>query len=161
MSVTKLSISGLLGLGRAAARPRSLMTRRIGAELRELIILHVSSVNECVVCSAIHEAGARACGIDEESIRAARQRVDEAALDDRTRAALRYAELRTRGAEADDPAACDAFEELFDEQERAEVRTVVDLMTFNNQFNNSWEGLLPGAARRRRRMGLGTDPNRQ
>ena len=34
----------------------------------------------------------------------------------------------------------------------AEIDAVIDRMTFNNAFNNTWEGVLPGAERRRSRF---------
>ena len=51
-------------------------------------------------------------------------------------------------------AVVDAFESAFDDAIKREVRTVVDLFTFNNRFNNTWEGLVPGAAKRRNALGL-------
>jgi AhpD family alkylhydroperoxidase len=154
MSAPKLSLYGLASLTRAALRPGAVLGRRIGTELREQIILHVSAVNECAVCSVIHGAGARACGLDSEAIRAARQQMDQSDLDERTKVALRYAGLRTQGLEESEPVVCEAFDARFDERERDEVRTIVDLFTFNNQFNNSWEGVLPGADARRRWVGI-------
>ena len=39
----------------------------------------------------------------------------------------------------------------------SEVRAIIDGMTFANRFNNTWEGLLPGAAARRRKLGIAVD----
>jgi hypothetical protein len=58
------------------------------------------------------------------------------------------------GPKATDPAAIEAFERVFNEAERTEIAAIVDLFTFNNRFNNTWEGWLPGASRRRARLGL-------
>ncbi len=155
MTIAKLSRHGLSSLARALVHPGALRGRAIGARLREQVILHVSAVNECAVCSAFHGAGARVCGLDADAIDAARRRDRD--LDERTRVALRYAALRTLGQLGDHPDAVRAFEAAYDARERAEISALADLFTFNNQFNNSWEAVLPGAAGRRRRLGLADD----
>lgn len=150
----KLSGRAIRSLGSAVVRPAALRGRHIGARLREQIILHVASVNSCPVCSATHAAAARVVGLDAKDIRAARALEPPAELAERTRVALRYAELRTRGEEASHPEEVRRFEALFSEAEQREVRAVVDLFTFNTRFNNTWEGALPGARRRRRKLGI-------
>jgi AhpD family alkylhydroperoxidase len=154
MTAPALTLSSLRSLGRAARNADALLGRRIGARLRELVILHVSSVNGCPVCSAAHGLIGRASGLDRADVRAARGCEPAAGFDERTRAALRYAELRTRDQEGDDPRALEALAALFTPEERRELRAVVDLFTFNNRFNNTWERVVPGAAARRARLGL-------
>lgn len=149
-----LSSYAIRSLARAMTRPAALMGRSIGAPLRERIILRVSSVNSCTVCSSIHGAVARIEGLSGDDVRDARQASKEH-LDERTLIALRYAELRTVGWEQEYPDDVAAFEKAFTPAEQREVRAIVDLFTFNNRFNNTWEALLPGADRRRTRMGLG------
>ena len=78
----------------------------------------------------------------------------------RTRAALRYAELRTVGWENDFPDDVAAFEKAFTPEEQREVRAIADLFTFNNRFNNTWVAVLPGAQARRQRLGIGQEPTR-
>ena len=149
-----LTLSSLRSLGRAARDAGALRGRRIGARLRELVILHVSSVNDCPVCSAAHGVIGRLSGLDGRDVHDARACEPAERFDERTRVALRYAELRTRGREDDDPVALERLRALFDEEERREIRAIVDLFTFNNRFSNSWERLVPGGAWRRERLGL-------
>ncbi len=66
---------------------------------------------------------------------------------------MRYAELRTRDLEADYPEEVNAFEATFTPDEQVALRATVDLFTFNNRFNNTWDG-LPGAGRIKRRLGV-------
>ena len=147
-----LSGHAIRSLARAMAHPLSLRCKTIGPRLREQIVLRVSAINRCAVCSAIHGVVAKVEGLTADDIRKARTALDDQAHDHRTQVALRYAELRTAAQEADFPEALAAFEGEFDEEERREVRAIVDLFTFNNRFNNSWEGVLPGAERRRRNL---------
>ena len=42
----------------------------------------------------------------------------------------------------------------FSHSEQREIRAIVDLFTFNNRFNNAWERAVPGAEKRRERLGL-------
>ena len=154
MTSPKLTGRALSSLARAAKNAGALRGKRIGSQLRERIILHVSAANSCAVCSATHGAVGRVVGLDAEDVRESRALDPPVTLDERTRVALRYAELRTRGEEDAHPEDVRRFELLFDEEERREVRAVVDLFTFNNRFNNTWEGVLPGAAARRRRLGI-------
>ncbi|MBI5535415.1 MAG: carboxymuconolactone decarboxylase family protein [Deltaproteobacteria bacterium] len=152
MSAPKLSIHAVKSLGRALGSPLAWRGKAIGAALRERIILRVSSINSCYVCSAVHGTVARVVGVTAEQVEQARSR--EPADDERTRAALRYAEIRTTGQEEDFPQDVAGFEAMYSPQERHEVRTIVDLFTFNNRFNNTWEALIPGGSMRRRRMGI-------
>ncbi len=154
MIAPKLSLYALTSLARSLSRPSALTGRAIGATLRERIILRVSSVNSCTVCSAVHGALARLEGLSRDDVRQARAASKEH-LDDRTLLALRYAELRTVGWEREYPDDVAAFEKAFTPTKQAEVRAIVDLFTFNNRFNNTWEAVLPGAEGRRRRMGIG------
>jgi AhpD family alkylhydroperoxidase len=140
-------------LWRAGTNPGALLGRRIGAALREQLIVHVSSVNDCAVCAGAHTVIGRAAGVSSERLAAARRQ--ELPDDERARAAVRYAELRTRGLEAESPEVVREFEERFDPEEQREIRAIVDAFTFVNRFNNSWESWLPGAEARRRRLGLG------
>ena len=152
MPISKLSRHGLRSLVRVITRPGAVRGKAIGTRLREQIILHVSAVNECAVCSAIHATGAKACGLDRQDIAAARQAAED--LDERTRLALRYAELRTLDQlDRHDDVQRD-FAAAYSPAERQEIDALADLFTFNNQFNNTWESLLPGAAARRRKLGL-------
>ena len=99
------------------------------------------------MCSSIHERLAQRLGISPDEIVAAQQ---GEARDDRAEIALRSAEARTLGKET--PAVVEAFERAFDREEQLEVRAIVDLFTFNNRFNNTWESWLPGARARRARF---------
>lgn len=143
----KLTLRAILSGARAYLRPDRVRGKRIGRQLREEITLRVSAVNECPVCSSIHERLAERLGISPDEIVRAQQ--GEAA-DERTEIALRYAEARTLGRETN--AIVEDFERAFTPDEQAEVRTIVDLFTFNNAFNNTWESWLPGATRRRERF---------
>jgi alkylhydroperoxidase family enzyme len=100
-------------------------------------------------------AGRATCRGRARDVRAARSaclRVREA------RVALRYAELRTLDHEADHVEELERFQHTFSPVEQREIRAIVDLFTFNNRFNNTWEQYLPGASRRRERMGLCETP---
>ncbi len=152
MTHPKLDLRSFASLARAAKNVAAWRGKRIGAELREQIILHVSATNSCPVCSAAHQLVARAVGLDDEDVREARAPEPPPDLDERTRVALRYADARTRG--EDDPDLVARFEQLFDPEEQREVRAIVDLFTFANRFNNTWEAPLPGAAWRRRKLGI-------
>jgi AhpD family alkylhydroperoxidase len=139
-------------LGRAGRRPAALLGRRIGAELREQRIVHVSALNDCLVCTAVHSAVGRAAGVPAQTLQAARHA--QPIGDERTQAALRYAELRTREVEHEHPEQLRQFEALFATDEQREIRAIVDLFTFTTRFHNTWESHLPGSERRRRRLGL-------
>jgi AhpD family alkylhydroperoxidase len=153
MRVPRLSAHAVRSLFRALRKRDALAGGVLPPALRERIILHVSSINRCAVCASIHGRAAASAGLDQREVSAALSR-DTSALDPRTGAALRYAELRTLDAESGSPDVVAAFEQQFTPREQEEVRAVVDLFTFNNRFNNTWEGILPGAARRRRKLGL-------
>jgi AhpD family alkylhydroperoxidase len=122
--------------------------RVIDPRLREAIILRVSAVNECPVCSMVHERLAARLGITPEEIEGMRE--GESDHDPRARIAFRFAEARTLA--RDDRKAVSEFEAAFDAREQREIRAVVDYFTFTNAFNNTWEAILPGAARRRRSL---------
>ena len=145
-----LSRYAMCSLGRALLNAPALVGG-IDRRLREEIILHVSSVNSCPVCSAVHGFWAHRIGLTDPEIARARE-VDVDGWDHRTRVALRYAELRTTDREHPEDVA--AFEREFSPRERAAVRAIVDFFTFSNRFNNTWERLLPGAAARRRRLSI-------
>jgi AhpD family alkylhydroperoxidase len=154
MTAPMISAFALRSLGRALSRPWALRAKSLGPTLREQLILRVSSVNQCTVCSAIHGGVARLEGLSGDDIRRARNPVADGQQDESTRLLLHYAEIRTADLERDFPDVVEAFERSFPEPVKQEVRAVVDLFTFNNRFNNTWEGLLPGASRRRESMGL-------
>lgn len=152
MKAPTLSRYALCSLGRALRNASSLLGG-IDRRLREEIILHVSSVNSCPVCSAVHGGRAHRIGLSDGDIAHARE-LDVSGWDERTRVALRYAELRTTDHEHEHPEEVAAFERHFTPKQQAAVRATVDLFTFTNRFNNTWEQLLPGAAARRRRYGI-------
>ncbi len=128
---------------RAFARWAEAHGRGVDPVLRERVILHVSAINRCEVCTAFHIRSARRIGLTEDDIGAA-CRLDTEVRDDRTRAAMRYAELRTLDLEGDHPEEVAAFEATFTPEEQAALRATIDLFTFNNRFNNTWQH-LPGA----------------
>lgn len=136
-----LSLYALRSLGRALARWPAARGRGVDPELRERVIVHVSSLNSCPVCLAFHAGDARSRTLDGTDPR-----------DPRLDAALRYAELRTLGRERFFPGDVARFERSFSPVEQAALRATVDLFTFTNRFNNTWEQLVPGAAARRRRL---------
>lgn len=115
-------------------------------------MVHVSAVNDCAVCTAAHTALGRATGVSEDALACAREQ--RLPADPRVRTALRYAELRTRAVEHQEPQVTRQLEQLFDAEERREIRAIVDAITFANRFNNSWEPWLPGAGSRRRWLGM-------
>ena len=150
-----LSSRAVGSLLRAMVHPVALLGRAIGPQLREQIILHVSSYNQCAVCSVVHGLVARAEGLGPDAIRAARAPVgDDRAADRRTKLAFQYAEIRTAGMESQFPEVLERFERAFSPAEQREVRAIVDLFTFNNRFNNTWEAWLPGSRSRRKTLGL-------
>jgi AhpD family alkylhydroperoxidase len=157
VKLPKLSTHALRSLMRAMGQRDALHGDALAPELRERIILHVSAVNRCAVCSAVHEKSARRAGLDDDEVAQTLAR-DRAGLDEKTAAALRYAELRTQdrlgegGAEVEQAVA--ALDRHFSAEQRAAIDAVVDLFTFNNRFNNTWEGPMPGAVARRRRLGI-------
>lgn len=155
MHAPGLDRPALAAFGRALRDVSAWRGRHIGPRLRELIILHVSSVNGCPVCSAMHGVWARSVGVQKADITAARGcEPSPEDFDARTELALRYAEARTLRREDREPETVRRFEQAFDTDEQREVRAVVDLFTFNNRINNSWERWVPGARRRRERLGL-------
>lgn len=154
MSVPKISVFSIKSLFRALSHPPSLRAKRLGPNLREKIILRVSSINQCNVCSVFHENLARWEGLSRQDIAEARNPDSDDEQDGDTRLLFHYAEIRTSNLEKEFPEVVQAFEQAFDEATQREVRAIVDLFTFNNRFNNSWEGWLPGAKRRRQSMGL-------
>jgi AhpD family alkylhydroperoxidase len=121
---------------------------RIGLPMRERIALHVSAINRCVVCSALHGAVGRMAGLSDDEISTAGVEC-ELDLDARTRIVLRYAELRTTNQQDAYPEDVERFERALEKAEREEVEAVVDFLTFFNYFNNAWESLIPGAEARR------------
>jgi len=154
MTAPKLSRHALRSLARALAKPSALLGRGIGGALRERVTLRVSALNSCAVCSAMHQVIARLEGLSADDILQAALPARDADLDARTRAALRYAEVRTTDQEAQCPEVVAAFEREFTPAEQREIQAVTDLFTFTNRFNNTWEAVLPGAGGRRRRLGL-------
>lgn len=132
-----LSLHALRSLGRAVVRWPAAKGRGVDRTLRERVILHVSAVNTCSVCTAVHVRSARRIGMDEGDIAEACA-LDLGARDERTRAAMRYAELRTLDVEADHPEEVAVFEAEFTPGEQKALRATVDLFTFNNRFNNTW-----------------------
>ena len=154
MTAPKLSWYALRSLARALTHPGAFLGRRIGGALRERVTLRVSSVNGCAVCSAVHGVVARVEGLTADDIRQARSPEEDEHQDERTQVALRYAVVRTARLEDDSPDDVARFEQEFSAREQREIRAVVDLFTFTNRFNNTWEAVVPGAASRRRRLGL-------
>jgi AhpD family alkylhydroperoxidase len=152
MDAPRLSLAAIRSLGRALRHAPALRGQHIGPQLRERIILHVSSLNGCPVCSVAHGLVGRAVGLDRQDIRAARSCDPPAELDERTRIAMRFAELVVLD-EHDDEAER-RFDETFSHAEQEEIRAIVDLFVFNNRANNTWEAALPGARWRRRALGL-------
>jgi AhpD family alkylhydroperoxidase len=148
-----LSRHALCSLGRAVLGAPAFVRGGLDSRLREEIILHVSAVNRCWVCSAVHTAWARRIGLDDADIAHARE-IDVTGWDARTSAALRYAELRTTNREREHSHVVAAFERQFSPKQRAAVRALVDFFTFTNRFNNTWERLVPGGAARRARLGI-------
>jgi AhpD family alkylhydroperoxidase len=147
MTVPKLSLRAVERGIRGALSYATLRRRRLPPALREAIVLHVSAVNECPICSSIHARIAAQLGVSPDEIAALRAG-QGAPIGPRADVAIRYAADRTLGRA--DASVLAAFEAAFDPEEQREVRALVDLFTFNNAFNNTWEGILPGAARRRR-----------
>ncbi len=154
MTAAKLSWYALRSLARAATRPSALLGRGIGGALRERVTLRVSSLNSCAVCSAMHQVIARLEGLSPSDILQAASPAEDESLDERSQVALRYAEVRTTDREADFAEEVARFEREFTPAEQREIRAVTDLFTFTNRFNNTWEAVLPGASKRRRRLGL-------
>lgn len=154
MNGPTLKPSSLFTLGRALHHPSALRGRHIGKRLRELIILHVSSVNGCPVCSRVHAVIGRMAGLSRDQIAQARGCEPSERLDVRTQNVLRYAELRTRGKESDDPEVVARLVASFTPAQVREIDTLVDFFTFANRLNNTWERHLPRAEARRRRLGL-------
>jgi AhpD family alkylhydroperoxidase len=157
VKVPKLSMYAFRSVVRAMTNRDALQGGALPEQLRERIVLHVSSINHCAVCSTIHTRSALARGLEPDDVTQALAR-DHSALDERTRAALRYAELRTldRLTDGSDEvtAAVSDLERFYSPEERSEIDAVVDLFTFYNRANNTWEGLLPGARSRRRKLGI-------
>jgi len=152
MSRPILGAHALRSLRRAVARWPQAKGRGVDPVLRERVILHVAAINACEVCTAFHVRSARRIGLAEDDIGAACA-LDLTARDPRTRAAMRYAELRTLDLERDHPDEVAAFEATFTSEEQAALRATVDLFTFNNRFNNTWQH-LPGANLLKRRLGV-------
>jgi AhpD family alkylhydroperoxidase len=157
LKIPKLSIHAMRSLLRAVSERDALASDALPRDLRKRIALHVSSINRCAVCVTVHQKSAAAAGLDDEQVAQTLAREVED-LDEPTRAALRYAELRTRDRLDDGSSevqeAVDALARHFGPEQRAVIDAVVDRMTFNNRFNNTWEGLMPGASARRRRLGI-------
>jgi AhpD family alkylhydroperoxidase len=154
MSAPKLNRHAIRAFFRALGGKDAMRARVVDRKLREAVAIHVSSLNSCAVCSSIHERKARAMGMSDDEIRAAQARESAEASDPRARTALRYAEIRTFDQEKDFPDEVALFEAEFGDAEQRELRAVIDQMTFNNRFNNTWESILPGAAERRKKLGI-------
>jgi len=152
MSLPRLNAFAFRSLGRALRHPLSLLNPKLDPKLREAIILRVSSLNNCMVCSAVHNHVAKLQGLNACEIQNARAKPDLA--DPQTAIALRYVELRTLDMEHDFPEDIEKFEAAFAIPEREAIAAWADLYSFFNRFNNTWEGLLPGAEKRRSNLGL-------
>ena len=137
----------LTAIRRGARSLADFQTRVLPPKLREAIALHVSAVNECPVCSSVHDRIAERLGISADEVKSARAGDGS---DAREQIALDYASARTLNRQ--DDALQRRFRETFNEAEQREINAVIDRMTFNNAFNNTWEGILPGAAKRRSRF---------
>jgi AhpD family alkylhydroperoxidase len=152
MKAPKLSGHALSSIARALTS-KEFWTPTLDPLLKERIVLHMSKQNGCAVCSSLHMRRAERLGLSEDEVKAA-QHADVAEFDEKTRAALRYAVLRTTNSEASDEGAVRTFEAMYSAEEQAAIRSVIDTFTFNNRFNNTWESLLPGAEARRKKIGI-------
>lgn len=65
-------------------------------EQRELIAAFVSGINGCTFCYDTHRATAEAFGVDADLLEALLTDIDSAAIDERLKAALRYARKLTQ-----------------------------------------------------------------
>ena len=151
--MNKLNAYALVSLLRALSRPWRLLGWPLGGAFREKVILRVSAVNSCFVCSAIHGAWAGIHDVPQEEIACVRtKRISEPRL----RTALDYADVRTLNDRPGQEALQSPLAQHFTAAERAALDTVIDLYTFTNRFNNTWEGWLPGHRARRERQGITT-----
>ena len=150
--MNKLNGYALRCLLRVVGRPWRWLARPLDPAFREKVVLRVSAVNSCFVCSAIHEAWATAHDVPKGEIACVRTKQ---ITDPRLRAALDYADVRTLDDRRGQLAQAATLAQLFSAPERAALDTVIDLYTFTNRFNNTWEGLLPGSERRRQAQGIG------
>lgn len=124
----------------------------LGGALYERIVLRVSMINGCAVCFRMHKRSATRF-LGEEQLEAACKMEPLFDVPPSHRAALRYAALRTQRLPEEREAAVE-LARFFDATERRAITALVDLFTFNNRFNNTWEAILPGARQRRRDMGM-------
>lgn len=152
-----LNRRSFVSLGKALRSAPALRGRQIDGQLRELIILRVSSVNGCPVCSFAHGFFGRASGLTDDEIRRARECGEPQGFDARTQAALEYAEAYTLAATSSAPALIEASAKLmehFDANAQREIHVFIDFFVFMNRLNNTWERWLPGAEGRRSKLGL-------
>jgi AhpD family alkylhydroperoxidase len=146
-----LNLFALRSLARALSRPDALLFRYLDPKLREKVILRVSAVNSCYVCSLMHQTWAGWLNVTRAEIACVRTKQID---DPRLRVALDFADARTTNDQAAQAQLLPELSQHFSSKERAAIMAFADLFTFTNRFNNTWEGWLPGSAKRRQAMGI-------
>lgn len=147
----KLNWFAIVSLFRALGQPRALLGRHLDPALREKVILRVSAVNNCYVCSLMHQSWAGLHQVSRAEMACVRTKD---VSDARLRAALDFADARTTNDANAQLAVANALQQYFSAREQVALTAFVDLFTFTNRFNNTWESWLPGAKRRRKAVDL-------
>ncbi|BBX30099.1 hypothetical protein GCM10009632_31300 [Mycolicibacterium alvei] len=141
-SVPQLMDDALVLVGRGPNVARPWREHTIDPALRERVMFAVATVNECRFCAYVHNELALKNGADRDEL-ARLVALDSAAVTDADLVAVAWAQSR---AEADlGPAGShlqDALREHYSALQRADLDTVVRVMTLSNRAGNTLEALL-------------------
>lgn len=103
--------------------------------LRSLVTVRVSQINWCAFCIDINSANGLKRGVSEAQLAALPQFEDSDAFDDRTKAALAYAEAMTRSDRGVDDALFARVRRHFDEDALIELTALVAFQNMSSKFN--------------------------
>jgi AhpD family alkylhydroperoxidase len=107
----------------------------IEPELRSLVQVRVSQINECVFCVDLNSFLGLGRGIAEEKLRALPQFEDSAVFGEREKAALAYAEAATRSDVHVDVALVSRLRRHFDDQAIVELAALIAYQNMSSKFN--------------------------
>lgn len=107
----------------------------IEAALRSLITVRVSQINWCAFCIDINSANCLKRGVTEAQLAALPEFEASDAFDERTKAALAYAEAMTRTDAGVDDALVARVKRQFDDDSLVELTAVVAFQNMSSKFN--------------------------
>lgn len=134
--VTLAVARSLPTLARAARKPA------VTGQLREQVMLAVTSVNDCRYCSWAHTGMALAEGVDLDALQKLLDNGPDQAPDDRAARAILFAQHFADTERQPDPEARQRLEEVFSEREREEILAYIHAIYLANLSGNTVDALL-------------------